>query len=160
MRSVKSGYPRIMSWRAATEADDDALATMFVAFNREDPGQSPVTAEHMVRTLSVLRAEPHRGCAVALETPEGVVGYALLIPFWSNELGGECCGLDELYIRPEARGRGYAGELLEALHAGTSLWPRESVAVILEVSPENAHARALYHRHGFRGGNVGLRRLR
>jgi hypothetical protein len=30
-------------------------------------------------------------------------GYALLIPYWSNELGGTLLYVDEIFVIPEAR---------------------------------------------------------
>lgn len=117
--------------------------------NREDPGPDPVPDDNVRRTLSALRAEPIRGCAVVLEIEGKVEGYALLISFWSNELGGQVCNIDELYVRPLVRRRGYATKLVRDLVQGSPLWPRERVVVELEVTPQNEQARALYFRLGF-----------
>jgi hypothetical protein len=84
------GYQRGM-WRLATEGDDEVLVEMCLELHEEDPGPSPVDARHMRQTLSALRREPWRGRAVVLESGQQVRGYALLIAFWSNELGGEVC---------------------------------------------------------------------
>ena len=150
---------RMSTWRAARESDDESIVEMFIGLNREDPGQAPVSPENMRRTLRALRERPDRGLAVVLETERGVSGYALLIPFWSNELGGECCSLDELYVLPEVRRRHHASALIAALKSGAGLWPRKAPAIVLEVSPENTRALALYRRLGFRGGNLSLRLL-
>jgi GNAT superfamily N-acetyltransferase len=58
------------------------------------------------RTLAKLRKEPNRGRAVVCDMDGRAVGYALLISFWSNELGGEVCTIDEVFVAPEYRGRG------------------------------------------------------
>ena len=133
---------------------------MFVALNREDAGQLQVGAENMRRTLHALRERPERGRAVVLDVDAELLGYALLIPFWSNELGGECCVLDELFVRPEARGRGHAGALIDALAKGSDVWPGDPVAIVLEVTSSNTRARALYRRHGFVGDNLSMRLVR
>lgn len=146
------------AWRPARADDDDAIVHMFLALNREDPGQRPVDATHMRRTLATLRAAPSKGRVVVLEEAARPAGYALLIPFWSNELGGMCCTIDELYVVEAQRSRGHATRLFEALAAGSPLWPDESVALVLEVSPKNAGAFALYRRLGFVGDNVTMRR--
>lgn len=129
---------------------------MFEALNREDPGQAPVSPENMRRTLQMLRAQPARGRAVVLDGEGNRQGYALLISFWSNELGGECCTIDELYVRPEARSQGYATELFREIATG-KLWERDAAALVLEVSRLNVRALALYQRIGFRGENLSLR---
>jgi ribosomal protein S18 acetylase RimI-like enzyme len=89
---------------------------------------------------------------------EGVAGYALLISYWSNELGGEVCAIDELYVAPAARGQGWGSHLIEALAAGSDLGFGDSVALAIGVSPDNTRARSLYERLGFRGKNISLAR--
>jgi len=66
----------------------------------------------------LIAAEP--SCVISGRT----VGYALLISFWSNELGGEVCNIDELSVASEYRGRGLATALIEQLaEGGASPWP-------------------------------------
>jgi ribosomal protein S18 acetylase RimI-like enzyme len=138
------------SWRLAHGEDDAAIVEMCAALNAEDPGVRPVPAAHVTRTLEVFRREPTRGLAVILEVEGVTQGYAFLASFWSNEVGGEICYIDELYVRPASRGRGYATQLITSLIGQeSSLWPRTIVAVDLEVTPSNARARALYTKLGF-----------
>lgn len=143
-------------WRAATPADDDAIIASSLALFAEDPSPERVDEAQVRRTLAALRAEPLRGRAVVLDVGGDVCGHAFLIAFWSNELGGDVCTLDELYVAPRARGAGHASALIEALARG-QLYPH-AVALQLEVTPGNARALALYQRLGFAGKNVGLRR--
>ena len=148
------------TWRLATADDDDAITGLCLALNREDVGQEPIAPAGVARTLAVLRAEPWRGRALVLDDAGDRVGYALLISFWSNELGGEVCWIDELYVAPSARGRGHASALLEALArpGAGGLWPEAATSLVLEVTPDNHRALALYERLGFRGKNRALRR--
>jgi GNAT superfamily N-acetyltransferase len=138
-------------WRVATTEDDEAIVEMVTRLYEEDPGEQPVPAEATRRTLRALRAEPVRGRAVVLEEGGVPRAYALLVAFWSNELGGETCEIDELYVTPALRGKGHASALLKSLAVGTGPWPRVPVALCLQVSPANARARALYTRLGFSG---------
>jgi ribosomal protein S18 acetylase RimI-like enzyme len=145
-------------WRAARPEDDARVVRLGLALYEEDPSPDPVGSDHFERTLAAFRDAPWRGAALVLELGGEIVGYALLVSFWSNELGGEVCDIDELYVAPEARGRGHDSKLLDALAAGSTLWPGRAVALALEVTPDNRRARALYERLGFAGKNVGLRR--
>ena len=146
-------------WRAATLPDDEAIVAMCMALNAEDPGTAPVPPDQVRLTLTKLREEPIRGRAVVCDIEGCAVGYALLISFWSNELGGEVCDIDELFVAPEYRGRGLATGLFEKL-AGSepSLWPIRPVGLELEVSLHNERARSLYARLGFRGTNLAMQR--
>jgi GNAT superfamily N-acetyltransferase len=106
-----------------------------------------------------LRRAPVRGRALVLELDGRVRGYALLVSFWSNELGGEVCTIDELYVEPEHRGSGHATRLLRCLSARSAPWLESIVALALEATPGNVRARRFYERLGFRGANVAMQLL-
>lgn len=147
-------------WRVAKASDDEAISSMCMALNAEDPGSNPIQPQQVRRTIAKLREEPNRGRAVVCDAEGRTVGYALLISFWSNELGGEVCNIDELFVAPQYRGRGLATALLEGLaDKEQSLWPVRPAALALEVTSQNERAHALYDRLGFRGKNLAMRRL-
>src|SRR5262249_14679820 len=147
-------------WRLARATDDHAIADLCLELNREDPGPEPVPIEHMRATLAMLRRAPSRGCVVALDDAGHVAGYALLIAFWSNELGGEVCEIDEIFVLPPYRGHGHARTLLAAIERG-ELWSVPVVGLALGVSPTNARARRIYEELGFTAaGTVMVRRVR
>ncbi len=148
-------------WRLARAADDEAIVELCAQLYREDPSPEPVPEAHARRTLAALRAEPARGRALALDVDGQVRGYAMLVSFWSNELGGEICTIDELFVAAEVRGRGWGSGLVRAVLHDRAIWPGEPVAFELEVTPSNARARALYERLGFeprRNASMRLRR--
>jgi GNAT superfamily N-acetyltransferase len=114
----------------------------------------------MMSTLETLWRDPIRGLPVVLEVGGRIEGYALLISFWSNELGGEICNIDELYVKPASRGNGYGRSVVTALMEGRSPWRRPFVALELEVSQKNTKARELYAELGFRPVENSILRLR
>lgn len=130
-------------WRAATSEDDDAIVRLSLALFTEDPSPEVITEESVRRTLERFRAEPLRGEVMVLDVDGRIAGYVFLPRYWSNELGGEICIVDELYVEAASRNRGHASELLRTLRGN-------AVALELEVTPKNIHARALYERLGFR----------
>jgi len=137
------------TWRNATAADDEAILGLVTSLYREDPSPEDVSVDNARATLEALRREPIRGRVVVLESQSAVVGYAFLIAFWSNELGGETCEIDELYVAGSHRGRGFASTLIDALTHGSPLWSRWPVALCLQVTPSNHRAMKLYERLGF-----------
>jgi GNAT superfamily N-acetyltransferase len=75
------------------------------------------------------------------------LGVAVVSFTWTVERGGKTCWLDELYVAPEARGRGIGRKLLrralvESRRAGC-------VAMELEVVHGHSRAARLYVREGF-----------
>lgn len=142
-------------WRPARPDEDERLIELCLALYREDPGPISVTPDQVRHTLATFRREPWRGRAAALELDGAVQGFALLVSFWSNELGGEVCEVDELYVAPTQRGRGHGTALFDAVERG-GLWPSPPAALALGVTPDNARARALYERLGFKAVGTNL----
>jgi ribosomal protein S18 acetylase RimI-like enzyme len=138
-------------WRPAAEQDFDRIIEMNARLNAEDPSETmPFDGTMMRRTLAELRVNPVRGAVAVLALGGRRCGYALLISFWSNEFGGEICAIDELYVEPEFRGRGFATQLVQSVARGDSrIWPRRPALVTVEAYRTNPRAKALYEKLGF-----------
>lgn len=124
-----------------------AVCDMMRALYAEDAAASGDLPRSFRRTVDHFLAHPDRGRVVLAVAGGAVAGYAVLVPYWSNEFGGPLLFVDELYVRPEARGRGVGRGLLERVAAER---PYDAVATGLEVSAANTRARRLYESLGFR----------
>jgi hypothetical protein len=51
-------------WRLAVASDDEAIVSMCMALNAEDPGAGLVAPQQVKLTLAKLRDEPGRGRAL------------------------------------------------------------------------------------------------
>ena len=130
--------------RAAQADDLDALCEMIATFNAED-GHA---LENPVRpVLEKLLSDSSLGQAFMIETDAETIGYVILCHSFSIEFGGHDTILDEIYIRPDARGKGYGTAILRELED----WAASNglVAIHLEVMGANPAA-ALYRRTGYR----------
>src|SRR5215469_18583008 len=105
----------MVTFRLATAADDDELVRLMLALYREDPSPEGPTEASARATLLALRETPAWGHALVIEDGGRFVGYALLISFYSNELRGRVCVIDEIYVAQPFRGHGIGGVLLQAL---------------------------------------------
>lgn len=153
-----------MTWRASIPDDHDRIATLMLALYAEDPAPISPSRAGGLMTLAELARHPLRGLAVVhapdAGDPLAIDAYALLCSFWSNELGGEVCIIDELFVAPGSRGGGIATSLVSGLLHRELPWFERAVNVELEVTPGNARARALYERLGFRAYKNALMRAR
>lgn len=75
-----------------------------------------------------------------------VIGYALITSYWCNEEGGTVLILDELYICPSDRHKGYASAFIDWLQEE---YKDKAVSMTLEVLTSNQNAQALYKKEGF-----------
>jgi GNAT superfamily N-acetyltransferase len=139
----------VVTFRLATTTDDDALVSLILALYCEDSSPDGPTSASARAALAALRETPTWGHAIVMEELGTIAGYALLISFYSNELRGRVCVIDEMYVSKEFRGRGFGGTLLRTLAQRRLPVFRDAVALELEVSPQNKRARALYEKEGF-----------
>jgi GNAT superfamily N-acetyltransferase len=129
-----------------------ALVAMMEALYSGDainPGEATHGARNATdfhNTIRHLLAAPQQGHIVLFLEAGTLLGYAILIPYWSNEFGGNLVFIDEIFVHPLARGRAIAKTFFRSLH---STRPFEAVALALEVSPNNVKARQLYESVGF-----------
>src|SRR5213078_4207361 len=84
------------------------LVAMMHSLYAEDEADSPVDLSRFPRNVEELVGQPARGRIVLFSADDTLCGYALLIPYWSNELGGTLLFIDEIFVVEEARNRGIA----------------------------------------------------
>jgi ribosomal protein S18 acetylase RimI-like enzyme len=131
--------------RQAFPLDEPLVFRMAEAFHREDGHPLAPTGPEAIRSL--LKGSP-LGAIYLLEEEGAALGYFALCFTMSLEFGGLVVILDDLYVLPEARGRGIGSQVLakvEAVAAG-----RAAVQIFLEVEKANERAFGFYQRNGWR----------
>ncbi len=141
----------LATYRMPTPRDMPGLVRLVQAFYREDAGASPgpeqMTAERVLATVNELAKNKQRGSVFVFERDGELAGYAIIIPYWSNELGGTVLVVDELFVAPGSRGQRIASDFLGLL---SRVAPPGTAAIQLEVSAAHRRALGLYRKLGFR----------
>ena len=86
---------------------------------------------------ALLRSAVGRGYLIA-DNDQNTAGYAVVSSAFSVEAGGEILWIEDIYLRPEFRGKGLAKEFFPS-----------ACRLRLEVEKSNLSAVALYRRLGF-----------
>jgi ribosomal protein S18 acetylase RimI-like enzyme len=133
-------------FRDYRNADYGEFEQMVFGLYEDDPEDEPIISENIASTVRELARHPEKGKIVIFTSNGEIVGYAILIFYWSNEFGGNSVYIDELYVKREWRSRGIASRLFEYL---STFDPENTKALYLEVNPTNPRARDLYTRQGF-----------
>lgn len=115
-------------------------------FNRGE-GIEVDPAEH-ARALDRLLGEPSLGRVWIAHAGSESVGYAVVGMSYDLEHPGVDAFLTELYVRPEARGRGAGRAMLAAVEQ--ELRVLGVVVLHLAVRPDNESALGLYRTSGYR----------
>jgi GNAT superfamily N-acetyltransferase len=129
------------------DGDASQVLAMMQALYIEDAPAFAIDHGRFPHTIKFLLAEPSRGSVIVFAEGTALCGYAILIPYWSNEFGGTLLCVDELFVIPVARNRGIGHQFFEFL---SRTRPFNAVAIALEVSPGNLRAQRLYESIGFR----------
>jgi ribosomal protein S18 acetylase RimI-like enzyme len=122
--------------------EEPLLAMMLALYSEDCIGGGPRGLTH---TLEHFLGFPEAGRMVLIELDSQLCGYAILVPFWSNEFGGNMVFVDELYIMPAFRSRGLGRGLFTMIERDR---PFDAVGVFLEVSRTNLSAWRLYESVG------------
>ena len=133
--------------RVADAQDFPRIIGMVRDFYAEDRiTYQPALVEPGLRTV----LEDERCGAVLLLSSEAVAdaGYVTLGWCFSVEQGGRFVLLDELYLAPAARGRGWGRQALAL--AGDWAAGQGAAVIRLEVNHHNARAKSLYLSAGYR----------
>jgi GNAT superfamily N-acetyltransferase len=129
-----------MTFRNATEEDIPALLAMQERFFA-DMGD-PLDLDASGRAMRELVSDPRLGRLLVTDGGYMVLGFG-----FSLEFGGRDAFVDELYLVPEARGRGLGSV---ALRVAEEVCRETGIqALHLEVAHDNPRARELYARSGY-----------
>ena len=109
-----------------------------------------MTDEKIERTFRRLQQHPDNGCVLVFEWQQQLIGYALLINFWSNEYGGNVLNIAELYVLEAFRAQGIGSHFIRYLQETNF---NDCVALELEVLTYNTSAFQLYWKLGFQASD-------
>lgn len=132
--------------RKMTPADHELYKTLSLEFYATDAVEHPLPPSHFDAVFAeILRGGPYMDGYILCADGEDA-GYAAVSKMWAVEAGGLCVWVEDIYIRPQHRGKGLGGEFFRFLKEA---YP-EANRLRLEVEEENTAAVALYRKHGFR----------
>lgn len=136
-----------LAFRPFTMEDAEEVSAMMLDLYVGDPGGAPMNLTKTQETFAALLEKPDRGNIIVMLRDGVLVGYSVLINFWSNEYGGNLLHIDELYVKAAYRGQGIASQFIRYLREQQF---NNLVGMMLEVSDINDQARKLYLSLGFK----------
>lgn len=138
-----------MNVRRATKEDRETLYALWDEWIEQESPIPPWVEGAREGTIAGIDSALSSGCAVIAEEGGEVLGFACGL-MQGRRIGD----LTELYVRPKARRRAIARELVRAVVA--ELRDRGSAFVTGGVAPENLAARSFYENAGFRPTEIRL----
>lgn len=136
-----------VDFRTCTESDFDIVQKYVLSLYQEDLLGMEMTKAKIQKTFREFTHKPDKGRIIVFDRDNTVVGYAIVVFFWSNEYGGDFVEVDELFVQKDYRGSGIGTAFFQWLE---KTWGTSSVALSLQAAPSNERVVAFYERIGFR----------
>ena len=127
--------------------DRETYITLAKEFYRSGVTLEVIDTKNIEITFDELMRSDTYAEGYIIEYDGNTAGFALLAKTFSQEAGGMVIWLEELYVKPELRGKGLGSEFFDYLEKNMD----SSVKRIrLEVEEENTRVVKLYERMGFK----------
>ena len=130
-----------INFRICAESDLGIVREYVKSLYQKDPPGREITAEKFDRTFWEFTNKPDKGQIVVFSQGNLIVGYAIMVFYWSNEYGGDFIEIDELFIDEDYRGNGIATAFFEWLERS---WHQQAIALSIQVTPANDLAHSFY----------------
>ena len=135
-----------MMIRAMQNSDFDAVLDMMRVFYASEALLIHPEEAVLKKTLSdAIEAGPYVEGFV-FSWGETLAGYGMVAKSYSTEMGGNCVWIEDIYIRPEFRGKGLGTSFLTFVEERYRGW---AVRLRLEAEEENETAMSVYRKAGF-----------
>lgn len=132
-------------FRRCAESDLPNVQHLVDQLYAADPNTQDVKTDIRL-TFFEFQKRPEKGRLIVFDEGENVVGYCIIIFFWSNEYGGNIIDIDEICIVPEKRRSSIASDLILWLE---KTFASEAVGYSLEIAHHNGPAQSLAKKMGF-----------
>ena len=135
-----------MNIRPMEQKDFDKVLEMMLVFYASDALLVHPEESVLRKTLvDAIEAGPYvEGFAFC--NGEMLLGYGMIAKSYSTEMGGRCVWIEDIYIRPEFRGKGLGTAFLQFVGDRYRNW---AVRLRLEAEEENEKAMSVYRNAGF-----------
>lgn len=135
-----------MTIRKLQTSDFDDVLSMMLVFYASDALLIHPGEDVLRKTLRDALADTPYLEAFGFEEAGVLAGYGMVAMSYSTEAGGLCAWIEDIYIRPEYRGKGYGTGFLDFVK---ERYTGHAVRLRLEAEPENERAMAVYRKAGF-----------
>ena len=132
--------------RSLQKEDFDTVLSMMLVFYASDALLVHPGEEVLRKTLSDALTDTPYLEAFGFEEEGILAGYGMVAMSYSTEAGGLCAWIEDIYIRPEYRGKGFCTSFLTFVK---ERYASRVARIRLEAEPENERAMAVYRKAGF-----------
>lgn len=135
-----------MEIRKMRREDAETVFAMMEVFYASDALLIHPDGETLRRTLEDCLEDGPYLEGFVFEEAGVVAGYTMVAKSYSTEAGGRCAWIEDIYVLPEYRGKGFGTAFL---NFATEHYQKCAVRLRLEAEPDNRRAIQVYENAGF-----------
>ena len=135
-----------MEIRKIRQEDFDQILSMMEVFYASDALLIHPDTQTLAKTLTDCIADGPYLEGFIMEDEDHLVGYGMVAKSYSTEAGGRCVWIEDIYVEPQYRGKGYGSRFLAFVR---ERYADQAVRIRLEAEPENHRAMAVYQKAGY-----------
>lgn len=135
-----------MTIRKLKNTDFDTVLSMMLVFYASDALLVHPSEAVLRKTLSDALADTPYLEAFGFEEDGILAGYGMVAMSYSTEAGGLCAWIEDIYMEPQYRGKGFGTSFLNFVE---ERYGSRVARIRLEAEPENRRAMAVYRKAGF-----------
>lgn len=128
-----------------TAEDAPAVLNMMRVFYASPAVLSNGSEEIFCNDINACLSDNPYASGYVLRAGEKMAGYAMLAHSFSTESGVPCIWVEDLYLLPEFRGKGFGSAFLKYVR---EQWPQ--AVLRLEAERDNACAISVYEKNGYK----------
>ena len=147
---MKVAAINMIKFKKYTSSRYEILVKMFLEFYEEDPSTCIVSEENIKKTLAEYAKYPTKGEILLFEKDDKIIGYSILMFYWSNEYATTIVNIDEFFVAKTHRGEGIGTAFMQFLFNDyRDVLGNNPTVFELEVTPKNKRALSYYQKLGF-----------
>ena len=135
-----------MEIRKIRQEDFDQILSMMEVFYASDALLIHPDTQTLAKTLTDCIADGPYLEGFVMENEDRLAGYGMVAKSYSTEAGGRCVWIEDIYVEPQYRGKGYGSRFLAFVR---ERYADQAVRIRLEAEPENHRAMAVYQKAGY-----------
>lgn len=136
----------MVSIRVMKKEDGDAVLDMMKVFYASPAILEKAPEEVLRRDIEDCVGDLPFVEGYVFEESGEIVGYSMVAKSYSTEFGGICIWIEDLYIRPECRGKGIGSSFFQYIEG---FYHTKAVRFRLEAERSNVSALEVYKKNGY-----------
>jgi len=133
----------MITFRKYKKSDKKTINNFIREYYKEDPPIYPDIRPNINKTILEFQKNPKKGTIYIFTKDKKIMGYSIVVYYWSNEWSGNWLIIDELYVDYNYRKQGIGTDFFKFLKKQRK---KNDIGIQLEIHPHNKKVINFYYK--------------